>query len=149
MRKKLAILMALLSLSTFLAACGDDEETLSKEEFIEQGDAICAELSSATGDVEDPEDEEDLARYLKELLGHAETAREDFAELAPPEDGEEVHQELLDALDSTMSTVEGAIAAAEDGDTVTVEDLLSQAEEEGAAADAAAQEYGFEECGTD
>lgn len=168
MRTKLAILLALLSLSTFLAACGDDEEptdasaseevvedeeaaggdTLTKEEFIAEGDAICAGLTEAGEQVEAPETEDDLARYLTELLDQAEAARDEFAALNPPEDGEEVHHELLDALETSMSTVEGAIAAAEDGDTVTVEDLLSQATEEGAAADEAAQEYGFEECGS-
>src|SRR5687768_13071829 len=98
MRTKLAVVLALLSLATFLAACGDDEETLSKEEFIEQGDAICAGLTESTQAVDAPETEDDLADYLTELLGQAEEARDEFAALSPPEDGEEVHQELLDAL---------------------------------------------------
>lgn len=166
MRKKLIALFALLSLFA-LGACGDnaddtdtastDDETsesasgdtLSKEEFIEEGDTICAALEAAGATVAAPESPEDYPVILTEHVGQAEEAHKQFGELKPPADGEEVHQALLDALGTSIETVKGAITAFEGGDTVTGEDLLAQANEEGKAADEEAQAYGFTECGDD
>ena len=163
MRKYLTILFAVLSLAA-AGACGDDADTdaggdgsgesaagdqLTKEEFIEEGDAICSELTVTTGNVETPADETDFARYLTDVRGHAESAREQWELLEPPSDGEEIHQAVLDQLDSALEAVNGAITAAESGDTVTAGDLLRQADESGDAVDAQAQAYGFQECGKD
>lgn len=165
MRKKLIALFALLSLFT-IGACGDNADetdtatddstseaasgdTLTKEEFIEEGDTICAALEAAGETVEDPQSPEDYPVILTEHVGQAEEAHKQFAELKPPADGEDVHQALLDALGTSIETVKGAITAFESGDTVTGEDLLRQASEEGDAADEDAQAYGFTECGSE
>ncbi|HUR49052.1 MAG TPA: hypothetical protein VMY88_05920 [Acidimicrobiales bacterium] len=165
MRKKLIALFALLSLFA-IGACGDNADdtdaastddtseaasgdTLTKEEFIEQGDTICAALEAAGETVEDPQSPEDYPVVLTEHVGQAEEAHKQFAELKPPADGEDVHQALLDALGTSIETVKGAITAFEGGDTVTGEDLLSQASEEGNAADEEARAYGFTECGSE
>ena len=166
MRKHLVALFALLSLLAF-AACGgdaadndaastDDEvsesasgETLTKEEFIEEGDTICGALSAAGETVQPPDSPEGMPVYLTELVGQAEEAHKQFGDLSPPEDGEEVHQAILDALSTSIATVKGAITAYENGDGVTGGDLLVQATEEGNAADEEAQAYGFTECGSE
>lgn len=164
MLKKLSALLALLSL-VVAGACGDDTDTtdpvatddtsgesedenrLTKDEFIEQGDTICLALSMASQEVEPPESPEGMPLYLTELVGQAEAAYEQFELLEPPEDGEDVHQSLLEALSTSIATVEGAITAYENGDSVTGGDLLTQATEEGDAADQELQAYGFQECG--
>lgn len=166
MRRKLTVLFALLSLFA-IGACGDDGgdgdaastdddtteaasgDTLTKEEFIEEGDTICGALDAASETVQPPDSPEGMPVYLTELVGQAEEAHKQFGELSPPEDGEEVHQALLDALSTSIETVKGAITAYESGDSVTGGDLLNQATEEGNAADAEAQAYGFTECGSE
>lgn len=165
MPKKLSALLALLFL-VVAGACGGDTDTtdatatndtagesengdrLTKEEFIEQGDTICLALSLASQEVEPPDSPEGMPLYLTEIVGQAEAAYAQFELLEPPEDGEDVHQSLLDALGTSITTVEGAITAYENGDGVTGGDLLTQAAEEGDAADEELQEYGFQECGT-
>src|SRR5687767_9095387 len=99
MRRCLAVLLASLSLLA-LVGCGSDDdggddasteaedsgdaeesvdggegEALSKEEFIERGDAICAELSVASELVEQPQDESGFAAFLNEQLELARVAR--------------------------------------------------------------------------
>lgn len=142
-------------------ACGSDSETsteeaaseetssetLTKEEFIGQGDVLCLALSQAQEQIEPPVDESDFARFIAEAVGQAEEASRQFGELVPPADGEDVHAAMLDALNTSIETAKGAIAAAQSGDTVTAGDLLTQAGEEGDAADEEAREYGFTECG--
>lgn len=166
MRKLLAATAATALLA--LGACGGDDadvdtsaedqsseaadssgDTLTKEEFIAEGDTLCAALEMASSQTEPPKDETDYARFLAELAGQGEEASRQFAELNAPEDGEEVQAELVAALDNAVETLKGAAEAAQSGDTVTAEDLVRQASEEGKAADAAAQEYGFEVCGAE
>lgn len=165
MLRKLSALIALLSL-VVAGACGGDTDTtdpaatdttdesesedrLTKEEFIEQGDTICLALSLAGEEVEPPESPEGMPLYLTELVGQAEEAYRQFELLEPPEDGEDVHRSLLEALSTSIATVEGAITAYENGDTVTGGDLLAQATDEGDAADQELQAYGFQECGSE
>lgn len=163
MRKLLAAFAA--SALLVLGACGGDDaevdtaaeeetsepagDTLTKEEFITEGDTLCAALEMASSQTEPPADESDFGRFLAELAGQGEEAARQFAELNAPEDGEEVQAELVAALESAVESLKGAAEAAQAGDTVTAEDLLRQASEEGKAADTAAQEYGFEVCGAE
>ena len=152
------ILFASLSLVA-AGACGDNADNagddssesaggqLTEEEFIEEGDKICRDLGTATGEVEPPAEEADFARYLTEVRGEAEAARETWELLEPPDDGEEIHQSMLDQLSKAIETVNGAITAAEAGDTVTAGDLLREADDAGDALDSELQAYGFEQCG--
>jgi hypothetical protein len=147
MRSAVVALAAALAIAG-LSGCSDDEsDALSKEEFISQGDAICAQLDDDAEALEAPEDEAAFGGYLTELAELARGAREEFAALAPPEDGVEVQQDFLEAIDTSVATIEGAAEAADDGDTVTAGDLATQAAEEGSAADEQVQAYGFQECG--
>ncbi|HUR49051.1 MAG TPA: hypothetical protein VMY88_05915 [Acidimicrobiales bacterium] len=163
MRRKLTTLVALLLL-VVAGACGKDGgtagtvedkdtavdgEQLTRAEFLERGDAICGELEVAVSLVESPQSQEDFAHYLTEIRGPVEAARESWELLVPPDDGQDVHQALLDSLTEGLEALNGAITAAESGDTVTAEDLLSEADRAGDEVDAQAQAYGFEECGKD
>ena len=163
MRKLIAAFAA--SSLLLLGACGGDDadvdtaaeegtsepvgDPLTKEEFIEQGDALCDALEVASSQIEVPTDETDFGRFLAELADQGEEASRQFSELNPPEDGEEVQAELVASLDAAVETRKGAAEAAQAGDTVTAEDLARQAREEGTAADAAAREYGFQVCGAE
>jgi len=163
MRKLLAAFAA--SSLLILGACGGDDaevdtaaeeetsepagDTLTKEQFIEEGDTLCAALEMASSQAEPPKDETDFGRFLAELAGQGEEASRQFAELNAPEDGIEVQDELVTALDNAVETLKGAAEAAQSGDTVTAEDLARQAGEEGRAADEAARDYGFQVCGAE
>ncbi len=163
MRKLLAAFAA--SALLVLGACGGDDadvdtaaeeetsepagDTLTTEEFITEGDTLCAALEMASSQTEPPKDETDFARFLAELAGQGEEASRQFAALKAPEDGEEVQAELVAALDAAVESLKGAAEAAQSGDTVSAEDLLRQASEEGGAADEAARDYGFQVCGAE
>jgi predicted small lipoprotein YifL len=162
MRKRLLATLALVALVALTACGGDGGEaddtatedtaaagTLTKEEFIEEGDTLCLALEQAQSQIEPPEDETDFGRYLAEVIGQGEEASRQFAALEAPEDGKDVQAALVDSLNTAIESIKGAQTAAESGDTVTAEDLLRQASEEGNAADEEAQAYGFTECGKD
>lgn len=148
-----------------LAACGSDgsgstgaatsaaaspapaSSALTKDAYIRQGDAICARLETQTAAVPSGGDESEFGAYIREVVALAEAAQTDFAALTPPADGQSVHTALLDSLKTSIATAKGAATAAEGGDTVSAGDLLTQADTEGSASNAAAQAYGFQDCG--
>lgn len=143
-------LLAVVALTTLVVACGGDGGTaeLSSAAFVREGDAVCADLEEAADAIEEPADESDFARYLRALLAAGADAHAAFEDLDPPADGDEVHRALLGSLDAMLEGLDGAATAAEGGDTVTAEDLLSQAAADGEAADEQARAYGFEVCGS-
>lgn len=135
--------------------CGsesDDEPQatgeLTKEEYVAAGDAICGKLDADVAALPAPADETALSAYLVQFLELASASDAEFAALVPPADAQELHQAQITANEQSLASVEGAVAAADGGDTVSAGDLLTQAEEQRAAAADAAKSYGFTVCGT-
>ncbi|HJR26093.1 MAG TPA: hypothetical protein VJ804_11500 [Acidimicrobiales bacterium] len=153
---RLLRLPALLVLALVpLAACGDDDDgggggALSKEEFIEAGDAICREASEDGQSIDEPaaNDAEDLSRFLEEAIEVVGTARSDFAALDAPADGEAVQQLEVDALADSVATLEDAKAESDAGDYDAARGIVQAADPEAEAREPL-QEYGFEVCGAE
>src|SRR5687768_17046295 len=127
MRRLLVLPVLLLGL---LAGCGDAEaDALSKEEYIEQGDARCEELNEELEGIAEPESADDIAPALERMGGLFEDFRSDLAELEPPDDAEELHQDFLDTVDKAIETVDKAGTAAEDGDMETAQSEIEAMDE--------------------
>lgn len=137
----IATVSALLLLG---AGCGDDEDRLSTEEFLEQGNAICEEGNEALdaaaeaifGD-EEPDVEAARAFFEDDVIPNVQGQIDDLRDLNPPEDLEDAVDELLDdgeaALDTLAATVEAdpeSIFSGED----PFADVNAQAEEIGLTA---------------
>jgi hypothetical protein len=157
MRLPFALIVALV-VAVPLAGCGgggDSTESaptttaatttaLTKAELIEQGDAICAEVNAAVGTVGASGAEtgsstaqaaglySGMVASLKNLGAPRETAG---------------YAEFTAAADE-LATAEGEVKlASERGDSAGLETAASNASAALASFQAAAQEYGFEECG--
>lgn len=133
-----------------LVGCGSDddggEETLTKVEFIEQGDKICekAEKQAETEAEEFAEQNGfDLEKATDEELEDAVAAV-----LVPALDQQAEEIDALGAPEGDEEKVEAIVAALEDG-TATVEDDPSVVFEGSPLKDASqlAKDYGFEVCG--
>ncbi|CAN5482727.1 hypothetical protein BH18ACT1_BH18ACT1_00430 [soil metagenome] len=136
-----------LALPVLLGACSEDE-TLSKEEFIEQGDRICDRADDRQNELEAPEDLEAAVAFFDEVDQITDRARTDFADLQPPEDGEDLQQRFVDQVDEGQDRLDEVRAAAEDGDEDRFQQLISELEDNfGAETNEALRDYGFEQCG--
>lgn len=145
-RRSAPALIAVVVLA--VAACGGSSG-LSKDEFIEQGDALCQRFQDETDEVAEPETEEELVEYLDEVIGIAQSTQEDFEALDPPEGGESVHEALVDSLEKSIAKVREARDAFEDDDQEAFEAAFEEAVELGEASDEEAKAYGFEVCGSE
>jgi hypothetical protein len=148
MRRTLGLLaLSALALSPVLAGCGgDDDEALSKNDFIEQADALCASFEDRTDDIDEPESAEDLEAFLADLGTAVEAFRDDLAELEPPSDGEDVHDDFVALVDETLDGVRDAAAAAEDGDMERVSSLMEGLDESTSSMNDRLADYGFGTC---
>lgn len=146
MRKALLIAaVAALAGGTVLAGCGsdDDGDTLTHDELIAQGDAICEPLDRELEQASDefgsgPPSEDEISQFVTESL--VPNIREQVAGLreldAPEEDAEQLNQALdtaeegLDELEQNPEQLEAGPGA-------------QKIQEAGAQL----QEIGFQECG--
>lgn len=114
-KRSIAVLASAVALA-ILSGCGssNDEESLTKAEFIKQGDAICTEsnnqsakqyriLAKANNGKKAPEkslEEEGIEVGEKVLVPNAEMRAEGLAELQPPEGDEEEIAAIVSAIEA-------------------------------------------------
>lgn len=147
---KLILAAAALALALVAAGCGGDDDegessgpALSKEEYIAQGDEICAqgdtELAAAAeeefGSATEEPPREDQEAFISDVVApNFEQQLEDLQALNPPEED----QEQIDAL---LAALEDLIAAAKEDPGTVIDGEVTEASE-------LAQEYGFQSCGS-
>jgi hypothetical protein len=152
-KRLVGILVSCMALAVFAIGCGSgsgsgDEDSLTKAEFIAQGDAICKKIKKKA----QTEYNKAAAKYLEEgnspsrargtelaeqfLIPGREAQVEALRDLSPPSDDEDQVSAMLDAGE------EGVEKAEEDPQTmfISTENPFEEANE-------LAQEYGLKVCG--
>ena len=147
----LAALAALVALAAIVAGCGggDDSETtetLTKTEFIKQGDAICEKANEESeAEAEEFAEENDFTlekaskEQIEEAVGEVLVPNlngqvEDLRALGAPEGDEDQVEEILVSLEGAADEIE------EDPGLVYEEETLAKPSK-------LAEAYGFEVCG--
>jgi hypothetical protein len=168
MRKKVNIrhVMAVGLLAVVLAgACGDDDEedenaaevpppaadTLTKEEFVRQADAVCVETRQQLAAVRPPNqgDAQDRGRYFDDLANLARTRGERLRALRPPPADQATVDQLHRHYDQQVAKFNEYGTAEKAGNRAA----SRRAQREGQALDRqfdqVAQQYGLVECAKD
>ena len=144
--------LAVLAATALAAGCGgDDEEPLSKAEYVKQGNKICSTFEEEVGkDAEKAfagmQSEKDLTpdkarEFFDAALPKFNDAVNELDELAPPEGDEDTVQAIIEAGKTDAQKIEDA---KEDDDAViafVVEDSATPEFDEKARA------YGLDSCG--
>ncbi|HEX5990627.1 MAG TPA: hypothetical protein VFY75_10505, partial [Solirubrobacterales bacterium] len=153
----LAVLVALL-----VAGCGggggEESETttptieeptaLTKDELIEQGDGICAEVNAAVGALSSSEGEEESATGDSEKVANLYIGMvERLEDLGSPEGAEAEYEKFQEATEELGQLEADLKLAAEREDTATVEEKGQEAAAALEEFQTQAAAYGFEECG--
>lgn len=148
MRKSAYALAALLLATGVAAGCGgEDDEALSKSDYIEQGDEICREsgerIDAAAektfadlGRNERPSVEQITPFVEDTLVPEVEKQISGLRDLAAPEEDEDKLNEIYDGVEEAANRVE------EDPGL-----LLEEGADPFEEPNTAAQEYGFKVCG--
>jgi hypothetical protein len=138
--------LCVAALAVAAAGCGDDDERLSSEEFLEQGNAICAsvndELDAAFEELGDdqPSTDEFVSLVEDTLVPIVRTEIDDLRELNPPEELEDEASQLFDDADAVIDEIEQMIQDDPEAFVESDEDLFAEVNER-------ATELGLVECG--
>jgi hypothetical protein len=142
-------LIAIFAAAVVLGACGGGNggEELTAEEFRQQADAICVEFEGRLDELGEPESLDDLRSFASEAVPIVEEGNARLHDLDPPEELQEDWDRAMELNDEQLETVRDLRAAAEDGDTARIQELVQAGNETSAESDRLADELGLEECG--
>ena len=146
-----AVVLASLVMSV-TAACGgggDGGDRLSREELIEEGDAICAESESRMDELGEPATADEFPRYVEEAKRIAEEGTDALDDLRPPEELEEDYDKWIELTREGVAGLVALEAARAEGDEQRMQKLVQSFRAKDAQADRIAQNIGFQECGGD
>ncbi|MDQ3572018.1 MAG: hypothetical protein M3383_04060 [Actinomycetota bacterium] len=140
----IALLVAIAAIFG-LGPCADD---LSREEYVSQGDEICAEAHQEFLDLQTgtPRTAADAAELMAALIAVAEEERDAIAELQAPPDLVDRVAKYLDARQAGIAQLKAGLAAAEDEDPQAYERVQGELEQSQKRRYALAREVGFKEC---
>ena len=162
--KPTGLVMAGIAAGAIVAACGDDTRRLTKEKFIEQADAICAETNEVVAPVfeavwadtenwDDPTGEPGPSVFVRfdqavdEVMPHFERQLDQLRGFDPPLDDEELIARLLDDHDVALAESAELVEAAAGGDEAAMATLES--DDPFADVDRRMREYDMTVCGAD
>lgn len=133
-----------------LGACGGDgEERLSKADWIEQADAICARASEDVEALTEPTKLDEIPEFTDTASEISRDALSDLRALQPPEEDQTTVDEMLDLVEQQIEIGEQIGEAAADGDQDEVQRLADETDPIENEADEKARQYGLDDCGND
>jgi Tfp pilus assembly protein PilP len=141
LRDRLALLIAVLALLA-LAGCGGDE----KDDVISEGDQICREANGKLEDLEEPDELSGLPDYARQARPIFDDAVEDLKALEPPDDGRESFDEFIERSEELAAALEELEVAGSDTTDAELQAMSDRIGEITDEANAAAADYGFEDC---
>jgi hypothetical protein len=155
----LAGVVAVAAAALLAAGCGGDDPApiepvpdtsdqasvaLSKSDFIAQGDAICAETNAALAALDTGTAGGDPQYQAQQQVQITRTELQSLESLPPPDQNRSVLDRLLSALEDQVDALSRKSAAIEQGDDPAAAE--AEADTAASSAQAAAAEYGFEDC---
>ena len=107
----------ILGLALALAGCGgDDDERLSRAEYVDQATAICERAEERIGELGEPATIEELGAYAQEGQTITEEAVAGLRGLEPPEQLEDGFDRYLERAEEVVELLGELEEAAEAGD---------------------------------
>ena len=126
-----------------------DGERLTKAEWIEQADALCAQAEDELDALGTPETLADIAALVPRAIEISEEQLGKLKALRPPAADEATLARALDLLEQQIDVLRRLGEAATAGDGAAVGEIATEGSTLNDEADSIAQSYGLEVCGSD
>jgi hypothetical protein len=143
LRSSRIVALAALSLIGLQACAGG----LSKEEFIEAADELCAEADERSQDLEPPTNPQALREFVQRAEEITGQLVEDLRELEPPEGDEDTIDRMIDKIEEAIGYLPGIERAARLSDVAAIQQLGARLQAAATEANGLARDYGMKKCG--
>jgi DNA-binding NtrC family response regulator len=139
-----------LALATTLAlvGCGGEAKRLSREEYAQKADAICAEGNRQTERLPSPGNLPELADVTDRTLVILDDALSDLRKLKPPADQQKIVDQWLAQLETLTDDLEEIRDEARDNDIRAVQAIAERAQDHNARANELGTTLGMKVCNT-
>ena len=138
----LVVLSALLA----AAACGGGSGTLTKAEFIEQADKLCAAANDELDALPEPKSPEELRTVLEKGVSRTRKLLSDLRALNEPEADEQALEEIYSLVERSIAKLDEADAALASGNVAAVDGIVQAGQGLLDQANAASKTYGLKDC---
>lgn len=148
---KNALRSAVVSTLLVAAGCGDDDDALTKAEWLVSAEAICADMSAQEDEIPEPQSVEEMAEALDQIAEITDEGIDELKALSAPEGDEEVVAGIVDAFEAlTAAGMAFGDAVVEAGSldemTPEAEAAFRDLETAQQRAEETANEYGLTSC---
>jgi hypothetical protein len=139
-----------LALATILAlvGCGGEAKRLSREEYAQQADAICAKGNRRTEQLPSPGNLSELADVTDKTLDILEGALNDLRKLKPPSDQQKIADQWLAQLETLTEDLEEIRDEARANDIQAVQAIAEKAQDHNTRANELGTTLGMKVCNT-
>jgi len=145
------------ALALLAQACGEGEKAatttttteqrLSKQEYIRQGDAICADVKAKVDALPEPSKREESVQFHDQATAIVREAAGGFKALKPPASDQATADQLNSLYDQSVIKYSEYVAALRSGDRKTERRVYDELVGLGTQLDQASRRYGLVKCG--
>jgi Tfp pilus assembly protein PilP len=128
-----------------VAGCGGGDR-LSREAFVSEAEAICDDFDQRVNAVDEPQNADDVERYVNEVRPVVEDGINELKELQPPGEFEEQWNELVAKNEESLEALDDLAQAAADRDEARFEEVTEDASRRDEESDRIAQGLGLQKC---
>ena len=130
-----------------MASCGGDER-LSRSEFVQRADAICAKYQRRSAAIPRPRTIADVPSFIDRGIPLAKDELAELDALRPPKEDEAEVDRMLAEVRTTIAELERLRRIAASRDRLATEAAAARVEASGERAAELAGRYGLDECGS-
>ncbi|MGH2817833.1 MAG: hypothetical protein ACRDJS_05160 [Actinomycetota bacterium] len=143
LRASRIVVLAALPLIALQACDGG----LSKEEFIEAADEICAEADERSQDLEPPTNPQALREFVERAERITRQLVDGLRELEPPGGDEDTIEQMIGKIEEAIGYLPGIERAARLSDVAAIQQLGARLQAAASEANRLARDYGMKNCG--
>jgi hypothetical protein len=141
--------LPVLAIAVLLGGCGGDGGRLSQEEYVAEGEEICAKYEAEGEALAEPQSLAGFGDFVDRAKPILERQLADFRALEPPEELQDRHDEALAVQEEGIRVLDGLKEAAAAEDEAAFQEAVDEIERIDGESERVALELGLDGCASD
>jgi hypothetical protein len=146
----LRFVLTIAVIGALAAGCGGGSDgRLSKQEFLQQANAICKRYDAKVAALGSPSSPADIPRFVEKGIPVIQQGIAELRALRPPADLESDYNRMLDETEKAIPAARRLADAAENRDAAAVQKAIEEGNAADEASDRIATKLGLSKCAAD